>query len=206
MITLQKVAAYFEPKSSFLPFLAAAAPIVGAGISMLGAKKSNEAQVGLSREQMDFQERMSNTAYQRSTADMRKAGINPMLSYMKGGASSPQGAMPVMKNTMESFANSALNIAAQYQQVKNLQQQNAINLPEQQRAEVVSAAQASLINSAVNAKKKYDDAKVHKIPKYKQIEPTKLDNPFEGGLDFLMEKSMEFFNNSADNIRKRRGL
>lgn len=75
-----------------IPLLAALPAAVAGGASLIGGILGNKAQRDSAREQMDFQERMSNTAYQRATADMRMAGINPMLAYSQGGASSPGGA------------------------------------------------------------------------------------------------------------------
>lgn len=57
--------------------------------SVAGANEMNRA---IAREQMRFQEGMSNTAYQRAVSDMQKAGINPLLAYSQGGASTPSGA------------------------------------------------------------------------------------------------------------------
>ena len=56
--------------------------------SAQGATDANMRESALNR---DFQERMSNTQYQRGMADMKDAGLNPMLAYSQGGASAPTG-------------------------------------------------------------------------------------------------------------------
>jgi chaperonin cofactor prefoldin len=72
--------------------LGAGASLVGSALDYKGQSDANAANVALSQAQMDFQERMSNTAYRRAMRDMRKAGLNPILAYQRGGASAPFGA------------------------------------------------------------------------------------------------------------------
>lgn len=75
---------------------AAAAGISSAG-NIAATGMTNQANAQQASNAMNFSERMSNTAYQRSTADMKAAGINPLMAYSQGGASAPQGVQATME-------------------------------------------------------------------------------------------------------------
>lgn len=91
-----------------------------------GVQDMNATNQRISREQMAFQERMSNTSWQRGIADMKKAGINPMLAVSQGGASSPVGASIPAQNRLSGAVTSAMEGLRLRRELENLDSANEL--------------------------------------------------------------------------------
>lgn len=105
--------------------LGAGASILGGVLGKEGQAATNKAQIKLARDQMAFQERMSSTAYQRAADDLEAAGLNRILA-LGSPASSPSGAMAILRNPEAPLAAgvTAAPASAQAVRMANAQRKN----------------------------------------------------------------------------------
>lgn len=183
--------------------------LIGGGLSYAGQHSANQTNRDIARETnqtnrdiansanvanakqlqslMSWQENLSNTSYQRSMADMKKAGLNPMLAAMNGGAGTPAGAAipsntgagavtgAPMQNEMSGVGpavNSAIDAMRTKYEIQNMKE-TAKNLQETNKQIVSSTAlnNAMRKSAAADASLKTNSAKKVGI----DIENAKLD-------------------------------
>lgn len=105
---------------------------IGGALDFMGQSSANEANAQAATNQMNFQREMDSTKYQRAVADLKAAGLNPMMAYGNMAAGSPSGSLGVgaqntLSGTGRNIAEAGRGISdtvLKAAQVKNIDEQN----------------------------------------------------------------------------------
>uniref|UniRef100_A0AAU8B199 DNA pilot protein n=1 Tax=Dulem virus 144 TaxID=3145621 RepID=A0AAU8B199_9VIRU len=190
--------------------------------SAISAERQYRFNAQEAQKQRDWQERMSNTAYQRQIADLKAAGLNPVLGYMQGqGATTPSGAAASGANyhgaqaqvdmsandVLQSLFSSLINSATQ----KDIAQINASTALQQaaiSSAAAVSAAgigaSASRYHSDVNRQTQLETQNWQNILANRLLGSGKAKSHLDKFIDFAADGLQSAFGEKARNVANSR--
>uniref|UniRef100_A0AAU8B6W1 DNA pilot protein n=1 Tax=Dulem virus 196 TaxID=3145673 RepID=A0AAU8B6W1_9VIRU len=143
--------------------------LLSAAGSIASSALSYKANKRLIQMQQGWQERMSNTAHQREVADLRAAGLNPILSGL-GGSGASFGSASAPSVSFDNPVSSGLNTALAYRQQKNQDKTTNSQVELNSAQSWREGKQASLLGEqARNAAEEYNNIVANRYSIYSNI-------------------------------------
>lgn len=139
--------------------------LVNGVASYFGAQSNNQTQLEMQANQENYNTQMANTAYQRAQADMKAAGLNPILAATNGGAASPVAPAANLQSPLQAAAggisqgiSTATALKTADATIDNLVAQNAKILAETKTEQNKPAEiQARIANIGADTQKKGEE-------------------------------------------------